>query len=211
MATQARRTRGRPKQEEVVEIEGVVLEAALQEFIAHGYGGASITRLVRNARISKTTVYSRFASKEELFRAIMDRQIERLAAAGALRTSNGRLDLEAGLTAYGDRTLQISLEGDLLQVNRLIYSESHRFPELGRAAAERTELGIRQIADFVADCAETDGIPCRSPRDVAETFIFALRGWYAAVMLTNRSVAPAERRRWVERVVHTLVSGREDW
>lgn len=210
-ATRVRRTRGRPKQEDIGAIETALLEVALAEFLAHGYGAASVTRIVRTAGISKTTIYSRFDSKETLFRAIMDRQIERLSAESSLRGTSRPLDLEAGLSAYADRTLTISLEGDLLQVNRLIYSESSRFPELGAAAAERNEIGIQQVAAFIVECAEADGIRCRRPRDVAEAFMFMLRGWYLTVMLTGRDVPAKDRRRWVQQAVRILLASRADW
>jgi TetR/AcrR family transcriptional regulator, mexJK operon transcriptional repressor len=205
------RSRGRPKVEAVATIESELLEVALAEFLTHGYGGASVNRIVRAAGVSKTTVYSRFASKEQLFRAIMDSQIQRLSALSSLLFHRRRAGLEQGLIAYGNRMLEISLEGDLLNVNRLIYSESQRFPELGAAAAERSELGVRQISAFIAACAEADQVPCRDPTSVAEAFIFMLRGWYVNVMLSNRPIAEALRERWVRSAVHVLMAGREGW
>lgn len=206
-----RRSRGRPKLQDVAQIESRLLDIAFQEFLAHGYGGTSLTQIVKAAGISKTTLYTRFSSKEELFGALMHRQIEGFSASAALRSPKGPLDLVAGLKAYGNRTLQISLEGDLLQVNRLIYSESGRFPELGRAAAERSQLGIDEVAAFVRTCADADGVPCRDPRAVAEAFIFMLRGWYVDVLLTNRPISVRQREAWVETAVHTLIAGRADW
>jgi AcrR family transcriptional regulator len=206
-----RRPRGRPKLEDVALIESRLLDVALQEFLAHGYGGTSLTRIVKAAGISKTTLYARFGSKEELFRATMRRQIDSLAAVAALRSQKGPPDLVGGLKAYGNRTLQISFEGDLLQVNRLIYSESGRFPELGRAAAERSQLGIADVAAFIAACAASDGIACRDPQAVAEAYISMLRGWYVDKLLTNRSVSVRERQRWVETAAHVLLAGRADW
>lgn len=206
-----RRPRGRPKLEDVAQIESRLLDVALQEFLAEGYGGTSLTRIVKAAGISKTTLYTRFSSKEELFRAALRRQIEGLAAVAALRSPKGPLDLLSGLKAYGNRTLEISLEGDLLQVNRLIYSESARFPELGLAAGERTQTGIADVSAFIRACAEADGTPCRDPEAVAEAFIFMLRGWYVDVLLTNRPVTVSQRQRWVDTAVHTLVAGRAEW
>jgi len=107
--------------------------------------------------------------------------------------------------------LELSLEEDLLGVNRLIYAESHRFPELGAAAAERSELGIRRISQFIRDCADADGIPCRDATAVAEMFILAMRGWFINVMLTNQEVTAGQRQQWVERAVHTLLVGRDNW
>jgi hypothetical protein len=107
--------------------------------------------------------------------------------------------------------LEFSLKGDLLEVNRLVYSEASRFPELGKAAAEATKIGIRQIAEFIRQCVEADGIPCKDAESPAEVFIYMLRGWYANAMLTSRKVSKAARERWVEHSVRCLISGRKDW
>jgi AcrR family transcriptional regulator len=210
-ALKTRRARGRPTLEDAVEIENKLLAVALRQFLDNGYGGTSMTQIVRAAQISKTTLYSRFSSKEELFRAIMRRQIEELAATTTLVPPDGRLDLETGLRAYANRALDFSMSGDLLGVNRLVYSEARRFPELGDAAAEATQLGIQQISDFIEQCAILDSTPCRDSKGIAEAFLHMLRGWYVNVMLTNRAVALAEREAWVDRAVRTLISARQDW
>jgi AcrR family transcriptional regulator len=207
----ATRSRGRPTLEVVAEIESHLLAIALKEFVKHGYGATSMTRIVKAAGISKTTLYSRFSSKEQLFRAIMERQIDRIGGATALRPQPGKPDLERGLKAYANRMLDLSLKGDLLEVNRLVYSESNRFPELGAAATERTEVGINQIAEFIQECAAADKLPCRNPRSAAEVFILMLRGWYVNVMLTNRKIAKEVREQWVDDAVHALLSARRDW
>lgn len=205
------RARGRPKLEDVAAIENRLLDVALAEFTAHGYGGTSMARIVKAAGVSKTTLYSRYASKEALFRAIIRHQIERLAASSHLRARTGLPDLERGLITYANSALEFSLRGDMLEVNRLIYSESQRFPELGIAAAEASEMGIAQICGFIEQCAEADGIPCQNPRAVAETFIFVLRGWYGHIMLRNRGVSRSAREKWVASAVNTLIAGRRDW
>lgn len=207
----AGRSPGRPKQKEVAVKENRLLAVALQEFLQHGYGGASMSRIVRAAGASKTTLYSRFSSKPELFRAIIQRQIERLSPETLLGTETGPSDLETGLRTYANRMLEQNLRGELLGVNRLIYSESHRFPELGAAAAERTALGIRRISHFINACATADRIPCRDPRAAAEAFIFMIRGWYIDVMVADRKVSRAQREQWVQRMVHVLVSARHEW
>ena len=206
-----RRSRGRPRVGEGEIIESELLEGALREFLKHGYGGTSMAQIVKSLGISKTTLYSRYPSKNDLFRAIMSRQIERLSARTALQTNGHWLDLGMGLRAYANRSLEISLAGDLREVNRLIYSESGRFPELGAAAAERTQLGIAQIAEFIEQCGERDGIPIRDAKGVAEAFIFMLRGWYVDVLLNNVPVDPSTRETWVEKAVHAILNGREEW
>ncbi len=184
---------------------------ALEEFVRNGYGGASINGIVKAAHVSKTTVYQRFSSKEELFRAIIRQQIGRLAPMMALSLHGEANSLERGLVSFANHALEFSLKGDMLAVNRLVYSEASRFPELGKAAAEATKIGIRQVSKFIRQCAAADFIPCRNAEPAAEVFIFMLRGWYADVMLTNRKVSKAARVKWVERCVHCLVTARRDW
>jgi hypothetical protein len=138
-------------------------------------------------------------------------QVDRLSAVAVLQSSKRPLGLAEGLKAYGNRTLEISMEGDLLAVNRLIYSEGVRFPELGTASAERSGRGIADVAQFIAACAEADGVPCRDPEAIAAAFIFMLRGWYVDVLLSNRPVTVRQRQRWVETAVHALLAGRAEW
>jgi len=202
---------GRPKLKDVAAIDDKLLAIALREFLEHGYGGASMANIVKIAGGSKTTLYSRYASKEALFRAIVYDQIEDLAPSESLQSNSRPLDLEQGLNSYANHMLELSLQGELLGVNRLIYSESHRFPELGAAAAERTELGIQRIAEFIRECAKRDGIACKDPDSVAEAFILMIRGWYVNILLTNRQVSSKQREQWVKRAVRTLLIARDKW
>lgn len=206
-----RRTRGRPTLQDVAALEHQLLAVALREFLDHGYGATSMRRIAQVAQISKTTLYAKYPSKEELFKAIMREQVNRLGGETTLKLHVGKGDIAAGLRAYANRMLDISLHGDLLEVNRLITSESHRFPELGLTAAERTAIGIGQVADFIRHSAQADGLPCRDPEAAAQAFIMMIRGWYVNVMLTNRPVPAPEREAWVERTVHALISARHEW
>ena len=208
---QTRRARGRPRSDKVELIESEVLAGALRAFLRHGYGGTSMTQIVKSLGISKTTLYSRYPSKAKLFQAIISQQITGLALDAVLNADAGQQTLEDGLRAYALRTLEISFDGDILQVNRLIYSESHRFPELGFAAAARGEVGIRQVAGFIAECAVRDGIACRDPSGIAAAFIFMLRGWYVNVMLTNEPVSKAAMARFADQAVRALISSRTEW
>lgn len=166
--------------------------------------------IARAAQVSRTTLLARYPTIEQLFRAIMGQQIERMSAAAYLH-SKGRPDLRAGLTRYANRALAFSLEGDFLEINRLIYSASHMLPEIGAAATESTRLGIELIAAFIIECAEADGMECRNPRIPAELFNVALRGWFGNAMLDNRTVSPGEREAWVEGMVNCFIAGRAGW
>lgn len=59
-----------------------ILDAALQQFSAYGYRRASMEDLARAAGLSRPSLYFHFGSKEELFRALVQRlHDQQLAAA----------------------------------------------------------------------------------------------------------------------------------
>jgi len=207
----SKRSVGRPTPDQIADIEDKLLSVALQEFQEHGYGAASVTRIVKTAGMSKTTLYSRYPSKESLFRAILKHQVERYSPWATLDVEKAHPNLEQGLKDYADATLELSLRNDELAVNHLIYSEIHRFPELGVAAAERTETGIKRIARFIDKCAEAESIPCNDAEAVAEVFIHMIRGWYINVMLSRQPVSNDQRKAWVDRPVKTLLQSRAGW
>ena len=57
-----------------------VLDAALELFLEHGYEGTSMEAVARAAGVTKPVVYACFAGKDELFRALLDREEERILA-----------------------------------------------------------------------------------------------------------------------------------
>lgn len=205
------RPRGRPRPEDVAAIEKELLDVALREFLRYGYGDAAMARVAQAAGASKTTLYSRYPSKEDLFRALIFDQINRASPQATLRSDTGLLDLECGLKSYANHMLEHSLQEDVVGLNKLIHSESYRFPELGAAAVEKTKLGIKRISDFISENADRDGIPCRNPDAVASVFIFMIRGWYLQILLSNQEISAHECAEWVNQAVDTLLAGREDW
>ena len=55
-----------------------MLDAALALFLEHGYDGASMQAIADGAGVTKPVVYACFASKDELFRALLAREEERI-------------------------------------------------------------------------------------------------------------------------------------
>src|SRR4030081_3886138 len=56
----------------------LVLDAAFELFLEHGYDGTSMEAVARAAGVSKPVVYDCFASKEELFTALLRREETRV-------------------------------------------------------------------------------------------------------------------------------------
>jgi AcrR family transcriptional regulator len=198
-----RRTAGRPRQEDAASIDRHILAVAFREFKKHGYGATSLSQIVSAARISKTTLYSRFPSKDVLFRAIMREQIDALTD-HTLWEAKPDLGIEEGLRVFADRMLEIALMPNMQAVNRLILGESHRFPELGEAAVEKHQFGIYGVTQLLRELARLRGVPCKDPERAAEVFMNAIQGWYVTRLLTNREVSANDREQYAEDATRIL-------
>lgn len=204
------RRRGRPRTEHLEELETRLVRAARECFVAKGYGATSMSEVAKAAQVSRKTLYARFPSKADLFRAILDEQIR--DSGGALRLKGPKpKTLEAMLRAYAEYMQSSSLFSDMLQMNRLIYSEAGRFPELGDAAWARGREGVKQVAEHIREYAAADGVPCRHPELAAEMFIDLMRGWYSSAMLRSQPVSPAEVKAWTRDMVRLFMASRASW
>jgi AcrR family transcriptional regulator len=57
-----------------------ILDAAVVEFERHGFRKVALDDVARRARVSRTTIYRRFANKDELVAAVIERENVRLFA-----------------------------------------------------------------------------------------------------------------------------------
>ena len=208
---QPRRPRGRPKTEDLAALEARLLTAGRQLFFRHGYGATTMSDVAQAARCSKTTLYSRFPSKEALFRAILGEQIARWDS-GVHHTPMPAFDtVEEVLLAYGDVVLRAGMAADFVQVNRLLASESGRFPELAEIADARFRLGLDYLAGEIRGASDRENMPCSDPRWVAELFLTITQGWCALLVLGDRTPSAEARKTWLARMVRDFLGGRSAW
>jgi TetR/AcrR family transcriptional repressor of mexJK operon len=153
-----------------------ILAAAKRTFLESGFGAVSMDTIAREAGVSKATVYAHFASKEELFGAVIGNECERYFAG----FSAGELDpgdVRTSLTTLSRRFLDLLLSPDAIALHRIILGEVSRFPALGEVfwhAGPERNLG--QIESFLraADAAGT--LDMADARLAAEQFVGLVRG-----------------------------------
>jgi AcrR family transcriptional regulator len=80
----------------------VIERAATEVFAEHGYTGASIDEIAARSGVSAPVVYDHFASKQDLYRRLLERQRDDLVAFWTQRLPlpEGREALEGLLDAY---------------------------------------------------------------------------------------------------------------
>ncbi len=86
----------------------LILNVAFELFLKHGYRGTSMDAIARAADVTKPVIYACFASKAELFGALLDREEQRMLDhfSAALKTSTDFKDLQATLSTGFTAMLQ---------------------------------------------------------------------------------------------------------
>lgn len=144
--TSAGRHGGRPTRHEAAALGDKILDAATALFLSEGFGATSIEAVARKARISKRTFYHRFDDKAALYRAVIQRLLQRwlpqfeeaFEAPGSLTTV---------LERSARRMLSLALSPEALALRRLLLAEAERFPELVEIMiATGARRGIERIA-----------------------------------------------------------------
>lgn len=119
---------------------GAIREAAERLFLEKGYQGASMDEIAAAAQVSKQTIYTHFASKDDLFADLVLANAERVEEFIAMmdRTlAEPGPDLAGALMKVARAYLRIVVRPDVLRLRRLVLSEASRFPELARTYYDR--------------------------------------------------------------------------
>ncbi|PSJ63990.1 TetR/AcrR family transcriptional regulator [Pseudaminobacter soli (ex Li et al. 2025)] len=131
-----------------------IIDGARRVFMNMGFDAASMNDITREAGVSKGTIYVYFASKEELFEALIE--VERCAIFKNLYETLGQADdLRATLENFGIAlSVKITSEKVVL-AQRIVIGASERIPELGRRFYERgPKLGHDRVAAFLETMVE---------------------------------------------------------
>lgn len=109
----------------------LILKAATEAFLAHGYAGVSIDQIAAQAGVSKPTIYSHFEGKEQLFVAIMNSICDNFEEP-FLGPDADSEDLPTILNKIADNYTRSILHPGVIAMHRLLVAEAERFPELSR-------------------------------------------------------------------------------
>jgi TetR/AcrR family transcriptional repressor of mexJK operon len=118
------------RQQNRLDRERRILDAALKVFAEMGYSGATMEAVAAEAGLTKPTLYSYFPSKESLFQGMMLGKRDRMLDVFEHPSPEGMVqDLHTFAWDYADTVMR----PDMLSLARLIIGEVQRFPEIGRA------------------------------------------------------------------------------
>ena len=162
-----------------------LLQAASEVFAKHGYDRASLDDVAAAAGLTKGAVYSSFASKDELFYALMRERIgERLALVATAVDRQTTLQDTTRDAAAGLAELIVSqADWQLLFIE--FWARAVRDPSLRKEFARQRRAARELIARFIEQQAARLGINLPAPADQLAVAALALSNGIAIEQLAD--------------------------
>ena len=133
-----------------------VLEGARNVFMAHGFEGASVDDIAREAGVSKATLYSYFPDKKLLFMEVAKSECTRQAG-NAIDTIDMTAPPRVVMPTFARRLIDFILSDLGRAFFRVCVAEADRFPELGRQFYESGPLVARAAMEGYLEGAAARG------------------------------------------------------
>lgn len=179
-----------------------ILEAAIQEFAAHGFSGARVDRIAATAGENKRFIYVHFESKENLFDLALAESLNQLVDAVPFT--------ENDLAGYAGELFDF-ITRDPTVVRLALWRTLER-PRSVPMEAEAYITKLRQI-----EAARAEKVPLGEPLTAVEVMAYVLalaQSWVMAAPILEMSLPPgfdqATKRRHLEIAVRRLL-GQGDW
>ena len=206
--TNAGRHGGRPTRHEAAALGDKILDAATALFLSDGFGATSIEAVARKARISKRTFYHRFDDKAALYRAVVQRLLQRWLPQFE-EAFESPAPFRIVLERSARRMLSVALTPEALALRRLLLAEAERFPELvDIVIAQGARRGIERVAALLEDERRAGTIALEDCTFAATQFQeMVLANPLRRAMGFGAPMTEEEQASWARQCVGLLVDG----
>ncbi|MGV7119297.1 TetR/AcrR family transcriptional regulator [Sphingopyxis sp. 550A] len=127
------------------------VDAAREAFFTNGYAGTTMSSIASKVGGSKTTLWSYFPSKEDLFEAVVDGIVEEYGDALAVDLPLDEPVPEV-LRRFGNLLMTKLTATPILSLFRLVVGEAERFPHLAKTFYDRgPRRGKARAAEWVGE------------------------------------------------------------
>ena len=192
-----------PKSEEAARLRHV-LGVASAEFVRHGYAEANVSRIARDAGVSKKTIYARYPGKADLLVAVVSdlatRYYERVMA--AMSASAG--DPEHVLTSFGSQAARNWATPEAVGIYRLVVSEVARFPELASIYRNTMDRFRTTLAEYLREQCTAGTLDIADADAASHQFGMLVYGEIREKSLLGETVTDDDIDAVVRRAVHVF-------
>ncbi len=158
---------GRPTSVEAETRTAELLDIATQVFLEYGFERTKISYIVARAGGSRGTLYARYATKDDLFAAVVDRKTVALGQVFA-KTLSSTDSLASVLEQFGMNLCQTMYHPELRALFQLVATEAPMFPKLAKRFWNiGPQRAIRLLSECLAKHSDFEG---GDPDQAAEVF-----------------------------------------
>lgn len=185
-----------------------ILKAARVLFAAKGFRETTLDEIAQKAEFGKGTLYNYFASKEDIFHALIDQLLgESIAMAHQCAISDG--DARAKMTRYARATMEyVRNNGELFHA---IVEELHRGRKSEASRLQDILTRSRAVADTIGAVLqrEMDAGTIRKgdPAEIVTMLDDMIRGLTGRRILLHGTLDPEELDRQADLLVSILFDG----
>jgi TetR/AcrR family transcriptional regulator of autoinduction and epiphytic fitness len=167
-----------------------ILAAAASEFQQYGFGGTSMDRIAATADVSKRTVYNHFASKDELFLAIVAELGQRCGVNECPYSSNE--PLEDQLLAIAKGFAEMMTNDDFIKLARVVLSRLIQSPELA-SSIRGVNDPFHAAVNWIKAAKKDSRLSVTSPEQAAAQFTGLIKASAFWPQLIGGNAAPSKR------------------
>ncbi|WP_042694577.1 TetR/AcrR family transcriptional regulator [Azospirillum sp. B506] len=172
-----------------------IVAAARDVFLELGYAATSMDQVAQQARVSKTTLYTRFPSKEELYTAVISAECERRGLYFAPEMFDG-MPLRDVLVQVGRRFTDLLWSDAAIRVHQSVVGEATRMPVATRLYFQAgPEQAVANFATLFTRLNERGLIATDDPAFVARQFLSAMQGGAYCQLVLGLCPPPTEEDR----------------
>lgn len=197
-------TLGRPKS---LKKRQAILQAAAELFPVKGFASVSMMEIAERAKVSKLTLYSHFADKDDLFtQSVIDCCEQQLPPSSFQLPAN--LSLEQALMAIGNGFLELVMDDKAISLHRMMIAQTS-------IGVEQSELFFKvgpermlsEMKTFLAQAHNSGRLNIAQPSLAAEHFFCLLKGLSHLRVLMGLSEPPNQdaREKHVQDVVTLFI------
>ena len=200
-----RRAAGRPNRDDAALIHARILDAALAEFLAHGFGAASIEGIARTARVNKDTIYRQFGTKEQLYRESVQRAQAAMGStlgAGLFTDAQDLAGTLAGVMRHLHRTFTLPEARRLVSMT---VTQAALFPDLAADARQSTREFLQPLAEYLQRQREIGTLEFEDADEAAHLLATVALG--GVRFLFESTLSGSELDRYVQSRLAVLLRG----
>jgi AcrR family transcriptional regulator len=184
--------RRRSRDERKSETRAALLDASARVFARRGFHAASVDEVAAEAGFSTGALYSNFDGKEDLFLALLQREIERQAE-GVSRAVAERPTLNERARGGAEYWIDfLDREPEMVLLFMEFWAYAVRNPEVRTRFAARYAEVRASLARIIGDGARELGVELARPPEHLATAIDALADGFALQRLADPESVPDE-------------------